>query len=187
MVSEMVIGFFERYGLVMTLLATSGIIFVGFLKAIGLHSKLKKAYKKYVYFFIACITSIISCTIYMYITNQFQWLEWGMSIVCVISYTITIYSLYENLGIREFCRRIIFNPIKKLVEKIFLIPKGQELQKEDIIQIVKDWGSDVVFQIANEIKQDELEKSNNNNNNDTSQEIQESNIISNFNEIHFFS
>lgn len=158
MFTEMIIKFFEKYGIIMTILATSGIFFVGFLKSLGIFSKLNNKIKKYVYFILASIASIISCTIYLCMTNQFEWIDWGVGIACVISYTLTVYSLYENLGIRALLKKIIFKPVKHLWQSLVTLIVTKNISQEKIIELVKKLGNDVICQIAEEVKVETIEK-----------------------------
>lgn len=156
MTAEMIIKFFETYGLIMTLLATSGIVLVGVLKAIGLFSKLNPKAKKYVYFVCSCIASIISCTIYLCVKDAFVWADWGMTIVCVIGYTVSIYGLYENMGIRTFLKKILFTPIKNLLKRIPSLIMSKSMTEEKFLELAKNLGSDILLQLANEAQQTEI-------------------------------
>lgn len=135
----------------MTLLATSGIVFVGCLKAIGLFSKLKNGAKKYVYFLTACVVSIISCTIYLCVNNAFVWADWGVTVVFIIAYTMALYALYENTGIRALLKKILFNPIKNLLHKIQSSIVAKSLSQEQAIDLAKGLGEDILTQLLSEI------------------------------------
>lgn len=157
MSADMVIRFFENYGLIMTLLATSGIVFVGALKAIGLFSKLNPNAKKYVYFITSCVVSILSCTFYLCVIDAFVWADWGMTIACVIAFTISIYGVYENTGIRTFLKKILFTPIKNLLKRIPSALMSKKLTEEKVLELAKGLGSDILVQLANEIRMTETE------------------------------
>lgn len=155
MSANMIINFFENYGLIMTLLATSGIVLVGTLKAIGLFSKLNPKTKKYVYFACSCVVSIISCTVYLCVIDAFVWADWGMTVACVIGFTISIYGVYENTGIRTFLKKIFFTPIKNLLKSISSALMSKSLTEEKILLLAKNLGSDILLQLASEAMQKE--------------------------------
>ncbi len=151
MTADMIIKFFQTYGWIMTLLATSGIVFVGCLKAIGLFSKLKASAKKYIYFITACIVSIISCTIYLCVTNAFVWADWGVTVVFIIAYTMALYALYENTGIRALLKKLLFNPIKNMLHKLQSAVFSKTISKEESIRIAKGLGEDILTQLISEM------------------------------------
>lgn len=156
MSANTVINFFQHYGLIMTLLATSGIVFVGALKSFGLFSKINPKAKKYVYFICSCIASIISCTVYLYVKKSFVWSDWGMTIACVIGYTISIYGVYENTGIRAFLKKILFTPIKNLFKRIPTVLMSKDLTEDKVKLLAMNLGSDILLQLANEVRQKEV-------------------------------
>ena len=153
MTADMIINFFKNYGWVMTALAASGIVLVGILKSIGLFSKLNPNAKKYVYFACSCIVSIIACTVYLCVTNAFDWADWGMISVCVIGFTISIYGVYENTGIRTFLKKIIFSPMKNLIKRIPEALMSKSLTEEKILSLAKSLGKDILLQLASENQQ----------------------------------
>lgn len=151
MTANMIIKFFETYGWIMTLLATSGIVFVGCLKAIGVFAKLKDAAKKYVYFLTACFVSIISCTIYLCVKHLFVWTDWGVTVVFIIAYTMALYALYENTGIRALLKKLLFTPIRKALHKIQSAIISKSLSQEQTISIAKGLGEDILKQLVAEL------------------------------------
>lgn len=155
MTADMVIRFFENYGWMMTVLATSGIVFVGCLKALGLFSKLKPKAKKYVYFACSCVVSIVACTIYLCVNDAFVWADWVMTAVCIIGYTMAIYGLYENTGIRALVKKILFTPMKNLLKSTMSLVVSKSMSKDKMMLLAKDLGSDILIQLANEAQQNE--------------------------------
>ena len=117
MTSDMLIRFFENYGWIMTVLATSGIIIVGFLKACGAFNKISESYRKYVYFGVSCVISVVACTIYLCASKQFEWASWGITAACIIGFTLTLYGVYENTGVRDLLKKVIFTPLKNALKK----------------------------------------------------------------------
>lgn len=156
--ANMIITFFKMYGWQLTVLATSGIAVLGFLKATGLFNKLNEKVKKYVYYAVSCAISIVACTAYIFIVDQFTWMNWGVLVVGIIAYTGAIYTLYENTGARLFLKKFIFTPLKntlkKLVEKII---KGS-LTQDDVKELAVGLGAGVLQELTVEARKQELEK-----------------------------
>ena len=88
--------FFKNYGWQLTLLALSGIVVLGFLKWVGVFNKLKDTSKKYVYYALSCVLSIIACTIYILATKSFAWASYGILCGAVVGLTGAVYTIYEN-------------------------------------------------------------------------------------------
>ena len=156
MTADMVIRFFENYGWIMTVLATSGIVFVGCLKALGLFSRLKPKAKKYVYFGCSCVVSIIVCTIYLCVNNMFAWVDWGMTAACIIGYTMAIYGIYENTGVRALLKKVLFIPAKNLLKNLTALMFSKNISKEKLQLLAKDLGSDILMQLAEEIQHEQV-------------------------------
>ena len=156
MTADMVIRFFENYGWIMTVLATSGIVFVGCLKALGLFSRLKPKAKKYVYFGCSCVVSIIVCTIYLCVNNMFEWVDWGMTAACIIGYTMAIYGIYENTGVRALLKKVLFIPAKNLLKNLTALMFSKNISKEKLQLLAKDLGSDILMQLAEEIQHEQV-------------------------------
>lgn len=160
MTANMIIRFFEDYGWIMTLLATTGIVFVGCLKAMGIYSKLKPNAKKYVYFITACVVSIISCTVYLCVSDKFIWADWGVTVVFIIAYTMALYALYENTGIRALLKKFVFDPVKNAMHKILTAIMSQSLSREEAINIAKGLGENILAQLIDEMNRLDSEDKN---------------------------
>ena len=191
MTANMIIRFFETYGLIMTLLATSGIVFVGCLKSIGLFSKLKTSAKKYVYFITACIVSIISCTIYLCVSHAFVWADWCVTVVFIIAYTMALYALYENTWIRALLKKLLFNPVKNTLHKIETTILTKSLSQEESINIARGLGEDILSQLIAEMtnldkEYEEINTSIETSKNDDEQEM-ESPLVNKYQQSNFFS
>ena len=146
------------YGWQLTILATSGIVFLGFLKAFGTFNKVPSKAKKYLYYAISCILSILACTGYILLKNGFEWRAYLILIAGIIGYTSAIYTLYENTGIRDLLKKLIFTPIKKLLSKILQhIVKGT-LTKDAVIDLASDYGKEIANEIIESAKEKEQEK-----------------------------
>lgn len=155
--SDMVIRFFTEYGWIMTALATSGILFIGVLKSFGLFDKLNKKIKKYVYFGLSCIISIVACTAYLCATDAFEWKGWSITIACIIPYTLAIYGLYENTGLRGLLQKVLFAPVKKLAGRLWQLLVSGKIGKDSVKDALEDFVEDVVSDIADAVTEEEKE------------------------------
>lgn len=111
---NMIAGFFQIYGWQLGALTLCGIIFLGLLKWFGVFNKVSPKIKKYLYFGLSCIFSIIACTIYLLCTVGIVLLNYITLCVAVIGFTLAIYGLYENTGLRALWQKVL-----KLIEKLF--------------------------------------------------------------------
>lgn len=146
--TDMIVKFFEDYGWIMTLLATSGIFFIGALKSFGLFDKLGAKVRKYVYFALSCAASIAACTAYLCATDGFAWKEWGVMIACIIPYTLAMYGLYENTGIRGLLRKVLFSPAKKLFARLETVFKKEGFSCGKVKDALQDFAEDVIQEAA---------------------------------------
>lgn len=120
---DVIINFFTTYGWQLGLLALSGIVVLGFLKKVGVFKKLKDDYKKYVYFGLSCLFSIVACTIYLLINGAFAWGSYAVLCLMVMVVTIVSYHIYEHIGLRwvwNKCLDLIGKLIKYVVQQIAL-------------------------------------------------------------------
>ena len=104
---NVIIDFFKTFGWQLFLLALSGIVILGALKWFGCFKKIKKDYKKYVYFGLSCAFSLIACTIYLVATHNFNWASYLALCVAVIGLTIVVYALYEHIGLRALWKKVL--------------------------------------------------------------------------------
>ena len=156
--TDMIIQFFKLYGWQLTILATSGIVLLGILKSFGTFNKVKKEFKKYLFYAISCTFSILACTSYILLMHSFEWRAYLILIAGIIGYTSAIYTLYENTGIRDLLKKILFEPTKKLLAKISsAIIKGS-LKEEDVIELASSYGVDVANQIIETAKEKAVEE-----------------------------
>ena len=156
--TEMILHFFKEFGWQLTVLATSGIVFLGLLKAFGVFKKIKSSYKKYIYYALSTVLSILACTAYIFITDVFEWRTYLILIAGIIGYTSAIYTLYENTGIRDLLKKFLYEPIKKLLTKIWNAILQGTLKKETVIKMASDMGVDVANQIIHTAIEKEAEK-----------------------------
>lgn len=152
MTEDMLIRFFENYGWIMTVLATSGIVLVGFLKACGVFKKINTTYKKYVYFGVSCVISILACTIYLCASHQFEWASWGVTAACIIGFTLTLYGVYENTGLRDLLKKAIFTPLKNAFKKVESNIVTASISDEKLGEMAITLGADALSALAEEAK-----------------------------------
>lgn len=158
MTSDMLIRFFENYGWIMTVLATSGIIIVGFLKACGAFNKISESYRKYVYFGVSCVISVVACTIYLCASKQFEWASWGITAACIIGFTLTLYGVYENTGLRDLLKKLIFTPLKNALKKAETSIVESSISTERLGEMALGLGADVLMALAEQAKQKQAEE-----------------------------
>lgn len=158
MTSDMLIRFFENYGWIMTVLATSGIIIVGFLKACGVFNKISESYRKYVYFGVSCVISVVACTIYLCASKQFEWASWGITAACIIGFTLTLYGVYENTGLRDLLKKVIFTPLKNALKKAETSIVESSISTERLGEMALGLGADVLMALAEQAKQKQAEE-----------------------------
>lgn len=152
MTEDMLIRFFENYGWIMTVLATSGIVLVGFLKACGAFKKVNATYKKYVYFGVSCVISILACTIYLCASHKFEWASWGVTAACIIGFTLTLYGVYENTGLRDLLKKVIFTPLKNAFKKMESNIVTASISNEKLGEMALNLGADALTALAEEAK-----------------------------------
>lgn len=156
--TEMIISFFKNYGWQLTVLATTGIILLGVLKSFGTFKKVPIKGKKYLYYGISCILSILACTGYILIKHSFEWKTYLILIAGIIGYTSALYTLYENTGIRDVLKKLIFIPLKKLFSTCWKHIVEGSLDKNAVIELASSYGVDVANQIINTAVEKEAEK-----------------------------
>lgn len=158
---KMIGEFFKNYGWQLTLLALSGIVVLGFLKWVGVFNKLKDESKKYVYYALSCVLSIIACTIYILVTHTFAWASYGILCGAVIGLTGAVYTIYENTGLRKLWKIVVLNNIARLFKLITNTIVTGTLTKERVKKLAIDLGSQTLAELSAEAKTIEESKLNN--------------------------
>ena len=158
---KMIGEFFKNYGWQLTLLALSGIVVLGFLKWVGVFNKPKDTSKKYVYYALSCVLSIIACTIYILVTKSFAWASYGILCGAVVGLTGAVYTIYENTGVRKLWKTFVLNNIAKLFKAISGAIVTGTLTKEKIKKLAIDLGSQALAELSAEAKAIEDSKQNN--------------------------
>lgn len=158
---RMIGEFFKNYGWQLTLLALSGIVVLGLLKWFGVFNKIKTDNKKYIYYAISCLLSIIACTIYILATKTFAWASYGILCGAVIAFTGAVYTIYENTGFRKLWKKLILDNIAKLFKLISSAIVTGTLTQEKLKEMAINLGSDMLNQLSAEAKAIEDSKLNN--------------------------
>lgn len=149
---SIILDFFKTYGWQLGLLSLSGIVILGFLKWFGCFKKVKDSYKKYLYFSLSVIFSIIACTIYILITKSFNWLNYALLCLAIVGLTLVVYGIYENTGLRALWKKLVLDNIAKLFKLLVsAIVKGS-LSKEKVKDIALKVGSEMLNEWAAEAK-----------------------------------
>lgn len=158
---KMIGEFFKNYGWQLTLLALSGILVLGFLKWVGVFNKLKDTSKKYVYYALSCVLSIIACTIYILVTKSFDWASYGILCGAVVGLTGAVYTIYENTGLRKLWKIIVLDNIARLFKLLTSAIVTGTLTKERLKKLAIDLGSQTLNELSAEAKTIEESKLNN--------------------------
>lgn len=111
---EMIIKFFSEYGLVLTLIACSGILLLGILKFFKVFDKIEKEKRKYIYAAVSSGFSILASAIYLACTSGFEAKSFGVIAAAIYMLNQAVYSVYETFGLREGVKKfgdIIINII----------------------------------------------------------------------------
>ena len=157
---KMIGEFFKNYGWQLTLLALSGIIVLGFLKWVGVFNKVKADVKKYVYYGLSCILSIIACTIYILATHTFAWASYGILCGAVIGLTGAVYTIYENTGLRKVWKMFVLDNVAKFFKMIISAIVTGTLTEEKVKKLAVDLGSQALARLSEEAKTIEDNKQN---------------------------
>lgn len=152
------IEFYKHYGLNLTFLALSGIFILGFLKWVGAFKNINKDYKKYIYFAISFGLSLVACTIYLLATNTFVWLNWLSLCISVFAFTLVVYGIYENTGLRALWKNIILDNIEKLFKAICSSIVAGTMTKEKLEKMAIGLGADTLNKLASEALSIEQQK-----------------------------
>lgn len=104
--TNMIIQFFDKYGLKLALVACIGIFLLGILKFFHVFDKIEKGKRKYVYAGISGGFSIIASAIYLAVSGGFEWASFGVLAVSILVLNHSMYALYENYGVRAVLRKL---------------------------------------------------------------------------------
>ncbi|MGN0960768.1 MAG: hypothetical protein ACI4PF_01050 [Christensenellales bacterium] len=159
-----IIKFFSTYGWKLGLLALSGIVVLGFLKKVGTFKKLNPKYKKYVYFGLSAVFSIVACTIYLLATKSFQWIPYLILCGSIFGLTLIVYQIYEHTGLRWLWNKIVdfvCLGIKKFFTLIFVHKVDAKKLEKDMMKFGVDeaikFGQELQAKIDEEKKKQETD------------------------------
>lgn len=146
-----VVSFVKSYGWQLALVALAGIIFVGILKYFNVFEKVDKSKRKYIYFPMSSVVSLGGCIAYLFFvrseqTHAMTVIDWVCFCIAVVMYTVAVYALYENLGIRSLIQAF-FNAIGKNMTKISeLIKKAftKNITTDELKEMALKLGSDTL-------------------------------------------
>ncbi len=98
---KMLFEFMKLYGITLTLIALSGILFLGILKFFKVFDKVPKAKRKYIYGGISAGFSIIASVCYLAYNGSLT--ATMVLALCPVIYMLnqSAYAVYENFGIRK--------------------------------------------------------------------------------------
>lgn len=151
---NVIIDFFKTFGWQLFLLALSGIVVLGMLKWFGCFRKLKDEHKKYVYFALSCLFSIIACTIYLIVISNFHWISYLMLCIAVIGLTLVVYGIYEHIGLRTLWKKVL-NLIAKAFKSICGAIISGTMSKDKLKKMAVGLGSEVLTELVTVAKENE--------------------------------
>lgn len=146
-----IIDFFKMYGWQLGLLALSGMVLLGFLKKVGLFNKLKKEYRKYVFFGISAVLSIIACTVYLLLINGFEWVSYLVLCGMVFVVTYFAYGIYEHTGARWLWNKLI-DLVVLGVKKLFTLIFVHKVDEKKLTKEITKFGFDETIKLLQEIQ-----------------------------------
>ena len=146
-----IVDFFKMYGWQLGLLALSGMVLLGFLKKVGLFNKLKKEYRKYVFFGISAVLSIIACTIYLLLINGFEWVSYLVLCGMVFVVTYFAYGIYEHTGARWLWNKLI-DLVVLGVKKLFTLIFVHKVDEKKLTKEITKFGFDETIKLLQEIQ-----------------------------------
>ncbi len=118
---DMLWSFFLEHGWKLTLLALSGIPFLGILKRAHLFDGIQNNTKrKAIFEGISSAFSILVSLIYLLVVDRFEFGKFAILFVGILMLNQTAYALFENLGIRDVVNKgldIVWDFVKRLVTK----------------------------------------------------------------------
>ena len=147
--------FFINYGWQLGLLSLSGIVLLGFLKWFGAFEKLAKNVRKYLYFGLSCVLSIVACTIYVLACGTFDAVSYLLLCVAVIGITIVAYHFYEHTGLRTAWNKVL-NLIEKLFKFIISAIITKTLTEDKLKAKAIELGSQVLADLTKTARENEL-------------------------------
>lgn len=148
-----IIKFFSTYGWKLGLLALSGILVLGFLKKVGVFKKLNPKCKKYVYFGLSAVFSIIACTIYLLATHSFQWIPYLILCGSIFGLTLVVYGIYENTGLRWLWNKVL-DLLCTGIKKLFMLIFVHKVSADKVKEFLVDYGKEASEKLLQEVKQE---------------------------------
>ena len=146
-----IIDFFKMYGWQLGLLALSGMVLLGFLKKVGVFNKLKKEYRKYVFFGLSAVFSIIACTVYLLLINGFEWVSYLVLCGMVFAVTYIGYGFYEHTPARWLWNKLI-DLVVLGVKKLFTLIFVHKVDEKKLTKEITKFGFDETIKLLQEIQ-----------------------------------
>lgn len=107
---------------------------------------------------MSCVISVVACTIYLCASKQFEWASWGITAACIIGFTLTLYGVYENTGLRDLLKKVIFTPLKNALKKAETSIVESSISTERRGEMALGLGADVLMALAEQAKQKQAEE-----------------------------
>lgn len=146
-----IVDFFKMYGWQLGLLALSGMVLLGFLKKVGVFNKLKKEYRKYFFFGLSAVFSIIACTVYLLLINGFEWVSYLVLCGMVFVVTYFAYGIYEHTGARWLWNKLV-DLVVLGVKKLFTLIFVHKVDAKKLTKEITKFGVEEAVKLAQELQ-----------------------------------
>ena len=114
---DALILFFNQYGLPVGIIALAGIALLGILKYCNVFKKFEEDVRHVLYLIISIGLSAIGSGVYLAVTGGFESKAFITLIGAIYALNQAFYSIFKNLSIAEFVRKVLDTAIRNLSEK----------------------------------------------------------------------
>lgn len=165
MTADMITDFIKTYGWQLALVALSGILFIGILKHFNAFEKIKKEYRKFIFYPVSSVIAVLSCVAYMFLVRYEQAISmsvlgWVYLCLATMGYSVAIYAFYENTGLRNLLQSfysVIKKNFKKLWDTIVKTVSNKTISPELLKTELFKLGSNVIKELLVECEKHEEE------------------------------
>lgn len=114
---EDLVLFFGKYGLPVGIIALLGIALLGVLKYCNVFKKFEEDVRHILYLVISVGLSAIGSGVYLAVTKEFEPKSFAALVTAIYALNQAFYSIFKNLSIAEFVRKVLDTAIRNLSEK----------------------------------------------------------------------
>lgn len=161
--TDMITSFITNYGWQLALVALAGILFIGILKHFDAFNKVKKEYRKFIYYPVSCAIAVLACVAYMFAAQYEQAIKmsalgWVYLCLAVMGYSVALYAFYENTGLRNLFQSFgnaVLKNIKKIWDLLIKAVTSKTISTEKLKEELFKLGSNVIKDFLAECEQQE--------------------------------